>query len=915
MSTKSYRKIISDVRRTMGDAALKGLPPIAVNIAFTQGSDPASSEALIEPSVILQPTVHPLVEAQMELSGATRRGSFTWSVGLGEESDQSPARDVLDIVDVACIYPASALPRQQLRPDLADRSTVAARRTLELYREAGIAMSREFHRTYYQRRYLASHPVNSAGRYGALVLSTDGRSFYMRFATNGFEYINSMFGVELGLRPVGRAGELREPRAIRGALAATIIEHLEQMGVTFTGDIDAMNTLRLVHDRTLTAWPTPGRPALATVVVGANVPEDVYADLGVVAPDHNPDHTHFGPYNVELPVNRRRMVTTAALEAELANQDGMWDAAVDPSVADVAKMAHATVVDDPTLRPWQQEVVGLHMSTRVGFVNAIAPGMGKTICTLAAMRLRAKTRPNYRGLVLVEANVRDQWSKEATEWFPEAKIVQYTTRAEADMLADALASAGPVVVVTSYSLASDAGTAELPDVTTPVKERFGQQVLFDMSDDDPNTIVFCNDLADEEDGVLTPGQMLISTKWDDLVADEAMGLRSTGSKLSQALWRLRGCAEVAVALTGTPIERGLDDLGRMLAWCRGSRELFHGVRLEKMFNIFEEEDLAALTDALGPLVYRRDKSEISDEVPEVVTEVHRLTPTYPERALARAARDELKRAYDELVTWLEMSEKMDPDNPRFAEVKEALKDARGAWLGGTSLARMAASDPSALLTSESAGAALLASQGLIADALSEGATKRAWIVDYVTREVAAGEKILCFTEYATVAKGLIKDLRDHGVAVGEVLGGGGRRRDRFVSEFQDGNIDVLVCTTAGERGLNLQAATQVLMVEPAWTPGAVMQRVARSCRLNSKNDKIKAVFPVMKDTIEERVVALVSARAATAMTALDGSRGIDVSKTEMGQTMSDLIIEADENQLGNNKESNMLAMTRQLLSA
>jgi SNF2 family DNA or RNA helicase len=280
--------------------------------------------------------------------------------------------------------------------------------------------------------------------------------------------------------------------------------------------------------------------------------------------------------------------------------------------------------------------------------------------------------------------------------------------------------------------------------------------------------------------------------------------------------------------------------------------------------------------------------------------------------LAVAARDELKRVYLDLLAWIEQVAAKDPSNSDYAEAKTALVAARGAWLGGTQLARMAASDPAALLSSRSAGAALLSAQGLIEAANRVPGTKRSYVTKLCVDRVMVGERILVFTEFASVARGLISDLRDAGLRVGEILGGGGKARDEHVEAFARGERDVMVSTSAGERGLNLQSATTLVMYDLPWTPSPLLQRIGRAHRIGATAKELQLIFPIMKGTVEERVVSIVAARAAEVMQALDTGRGTKASESEFGRAFSGLVGVADLTQL-NKREAALLEVTRVLL--
>ena len=662
-----------------------------------------------------------------------------------------------------------------------------------------------------------------------------------------------------------------------------VVDWAREVGIEVVAD-ERYARLERMAARSVSVWPAQGRPAEASCAVGRLVPAAVRQALSVGQV----------PAGVTAELAGVDAATVAtALPGELAG-------AVSPHVADVAAMAGATAVTDARLKDYQREIVGVHLATRLGFVNALPTGMGKTITTLTAFRTRAATSRSWRGLVVVEANVRAQWAEQARQWFPEADVQVISARSDADALAGALTAAGsrPVLVICSYALAADAAEA----APVAVVDDDGQFRLF--SDGGEQPVAAGSEL----------GRVLMETGWDDLVADEAVGLRNTGTKLAGALWRLRSVSEVAVALTCTPITRGLDDLGRLIAWSRGDADLFRGSRLERSFDLSEDDQLAGYLRAIGPLVQRRDKSELDGEIPQLSPSVVRLEPTTSEKHLATAARVELKRVYDELVAHMELAEaaRTGQDAQALAVAREALVAARGAWLGGTQLARMAASDPEALVGSQSAGAALLAAQGLVDAACEDGGTKRQWCVAYCVDRVAAGDQVLVFTEFASVARRLIAELRDAGLSVGAVLGGGGAARDRDIAAFRAGEVSVLVSTSAGERGLNLQVANAIVHYDLPWTPDGVVQRTGRVQRIGAGSAPVSVVFPIMSGTVEERVASMVVARAVTSLRALDTARGVDARDSELGRALGELAGSVNVDEVGGG-HARMLAITQQLL--
>lgn len=940
-----YSDRIKNALASNGPEALTNLPALAFAFEVLEGFDPADPQTLLERSVKVYPVVHPLVEAQLELSGATRRGRYTWSIGLGDDSDPAPLGMLARILAANVMQPKNFLVTPQGLPSVFltySKSWYRQRKMQEMLTRAP-----QLWQVYspYARPIRGNHcqggssPQIGPTSVGVVGISVDNINCYMQFFTTPKLDLSSgstLKDFEMNIRLPGRTA--REPKAMLPAEAIALIESLQdwanndEQKITIVDDsaTDAFNLIKANLRAHLVVWPTSGSPAKAFLSVGRDVPEGLASQL------------NFQPFKDEAQ-NKPNSLKLGPISAKkfevLARQYPEVPVVIHPAVVDVGRMALATPVGDASLREYQREAVGLHLSTDFGFVNAVETGMGKTVTTLYAMKERSKIILGWRGLVGVEANTRDQWDKAVEVWFPNCRRVIIEKRSDSVKLATALAQAGsePVIVVCSYSLLATAANeldvettgsevaapaTILPLVKSVVIDENGQYAMFDSELQVLSRLLdtAVNVLPDAQSQETDLGTLLLSVKWNDLAADEAVCLKNTGSKQAKAMWKIRANSDVAVVLTATPITRDLDDLGRLLSFVRNDSEMFLRNRLAKRFpNLDDPDVMDDFKDSLGPLVFRRSKELIMHELPQTnAPETIILTPTPEEMALAMAARHELKRVYHELLAWIEMVERTDPGNPAYEEAKVQLKIARGAWLGGTTLARMAASDPAVLLASNSAGAALLAGQGLIAAATQQRGTKRAWAIDAVEKAVREGEKILLFTAFSTVAEGLLADLAEIGIRAGGILGGGGKLRDCNRIAFTKGDLDVLICTSAGERGMNLQTASMIIHYDLPWTPDAITQRMGRLIRIGATAERIRILFPIMAGTVEEHIASTVATRAVTSMLALDVSRGANVSNTDMGRAVAGLVQTQNGNGVvqdppSGSKQSLLLTITRELV--
>lgn len=617
-------------------------------------------------------------------------------------------------------------------------------------------------------------------------------------------------------------------------------------------------------DDMVTVGYAPGKPAQAIVVRGKNVRKLTRSTL---------------PANVPTDTSVVKL-----LKVQEKNSD--VDFAIHPSLMDIVDMSNAKKYNEPRLHEYQKVAVGLHLSTAIGYLNASDPGLGKSMMLLTAMRKRAENQEFYRGLIVSEANVRHQWKEYAHEWFPEAETFILTNASQSNRLMEALSTTKPLIVITSYALAAHALS----------HHELEEQKMEDfMSMNSTQKKEFFSNITEEESNV---GEMLYNSHWHDICADEAVCIRNGASKQAKAMWLLREHSDVAVALTGTPVNKGADDMAKLLEWVRNDKRLFQGHKLSQEYDTESLKGATELFEDLSPLIFRRERNEVKNEtdskgdsqkMPSMKEPVSiLLKPTSSEKALAYAAENELKRVYLELIAALDAVDS-EENAEALKEAKEQLRDAHGQWLGGTQLARMATSDPASLLKSDSVGASLLVGQGLVANAMEDEPTKRAEFIKRAQKHIKKGQSVLVFTDFTTVADSLVEALEENGIRAGAFTGKNITRREQSRKDFQDGNLDVLVCTKAAERGLTLHKASAIYHYDMPWTVERLIQRIGRALRVGSENHEVEIFFMLLEGTVEERVAAQVLSQGTSASMILDASRGVDVAKTGLGSTMAGLM--------------------------
>jgi hypothetical protein len=318
-------------------------------------------------------------------------------------------------------------------------------------------------------------------------------------------------------------------------------------------------------------------------------------------------------------------------------------------------------------------------------------------------------------------------------------------------------------------------------------------------------------------------EQLSGITWDRVVLDEAQAIKNPANETGQQLRRLN--ARTRLALTGTPIENGLGDLWSILDFVNpglvGARPAF----ISQMSGEGEQ----ALRALNGLLVFRRTKAEpeVAAELPDRIDELDHCSMTKEQIGLYQAVLDRLVNAGSD-----------DGGEPR-----------QGAILAAITALKQICNHPAAY---EDDGRPLAGRSGKLAR-LEE-------IVDSV---FTAGERILVFTHFAEWGKRLADHLTEvTGVPIACYHGGLARgARDRLVADFQNGEgAGALVLSLkAGGTGLNLTAASHVVLYDRWWNPAVEDQARDRAWRIGQTRTVVSHRL-VCPGTVDERVEEVVAGK-------------------------------------------------------
>lgn len=145
---------------------------------------------------------------------------------------------------------------------------------------------------------------------------------------------------------------------------------------------------------------------------------------------------------------------------------------------------------------------------------------------------------------------------------------------------------------------------------------------------------------------------------------------------------------------------------------------------------------------------------------------------------------------------------------------------------------------------------------------------------------STGEKTIVFSQW-TLLLDLVEVRLKHGLQIKYRRYDGGMSHNMRVSAARDFADDpdvkvILVSLKAGNAGLNLNAASQVIIMDPHWNPSLELQAIDRAHRIGQQRP-VKVHRILVKDTIEDRIMELQRNKREVVEGALDDSAQNNIS--------------------------------------
>lgn len=312
---------------------------------------------------------------------------------------------------------------------------------------------------------------------------------------------------------------------------------------------------------------------------------------------------------------------------------------------------------------------------------------------------------------------------------------------------------------------------------------------------------------------------IMSFDFDAIVCDEATFIANPKAQRTRALKCLK--TKKKIALTGTPIKNSPVDLYSILDWLQpnvlGNYWAFlnrYCVREPRFNRIVGYKNLPALAAIADRFMLRRTKGEVFSELPAKTVVDVSFDLSDNERELYEDIRLEI---VDNLAGGLSKNLGIAP--VKMLRLLQCTDDAR---LVGFSMVK----------------SSKLEAMRSILDPI-----------------IASGDKTIIFTKFAEMAKLLQGEIESSFLISGEV---NAEERQRIVNDFNERpGADVLIMTSAGEFGLNLQSANYIIHYDLPYSLSAFEQRNGRAHRIGQT--KPVTIYTLSaRDTIDEHLQKIIN---------------------------------------------------------
>jgi SNF2 family DNA or RNA helicase len=148
-----------------------------------------------------------------------------------------------------------------------------------------------------------------------------------------------------------------------------------------------------------------------------------------------------------------------------------------------------------------------------------------------------------------------------------------------------------------------------------------------------------------------------------------------------------------------------------------------------------------------------------------------------------------------------------------------------------------------------------------------------------------GQKTIVFSQFVSLLDLLQVPIEDKKWPMLRYDGGmSADARDAAVQKFTDTQTHniMLISLKAGNSGLNLVAASRVIILDPFWNPYIEMQAVDRAYRIGQQNE-VEVHRILIQGTVEDRIIELQEQKRKLVDSALDEGANKSLGRLDVGQ--------------------------------
>ncbi len=420
-------------------------------------------------------------------------------------------------------------------------------------------------------------------------------------------------------------------------------------------------------------------------------------------------------------------------------------------------------------------------------------GLGKTLQAIAAAILKKEVFGFGKILVITMASLKEQWKREIERFSTEKAVV----------------------------------------VSGPAQERRR------IYRDDDSLFKITN-----YETVLRDSGIISSFEPDLIILDEAQRIKNFETKTAETIKALP--RRHALVLTGTPLENKLEDVYSIVQFLdptlltplwRFAADYFMLSRSRKG-KILGYRNLDKLHDKLLPIVIRRRREEVLDDLPEEVTNTYFID--------LDPRQQQIHSGFAQRLLPLIHKKFLTPMDIR--RIQELL------------LCMRRVCDSTYLIDRETQISPKLQELSPILEELV----------------IANGRKVVIFSEWTTMTFLIARQLSNLGIPFVELTGKVPvSKRQALIDAFtHQPDCKVFLSTDAGGVGLNLQAGDCVINFDLPWNPARLNQRIGRVSRIGQKSSHVHVINLVAKNSIEEKILAGIQMKTDVFKGVFDGGQDV-----------------------------------------